>query len=95
MLGMAKQSPILPATDIGWKNAFRRPIYEVIPNRRYADGVIALVRGIYESRRELGIDFSDVELGGWLMFQQAEKEYPVRSITLKPGYELWITTIGY
>ena len=94
-LDMAKQSPVLPATDIGWKNAFRRPIYEVIPNRRYVDGVIVLVRGIYESCRELGIDFSDVELGGWLMFQQAEREYPVRNITLKPGYEFWITTIGY
>lgn len=95
MLSIAKQSPILPATDIGWKNTFRKTIYEIIPNRRYVDGVIVLVRGIYESCRQLGADFASVELADWLMFQQSEKEYPVRNITLKPEYELWITTIDY
>ncbi len=92
---LAKQFPILPATDIGWKNTFRKIIYEVIPNRRYTDGVIVLIRGIYESCRQLGIDFKEVELGNWLMFQQSEKEYPVRNITLKQGYEFHITTIDY
>ncbi|BAA80267.1 hypothetical protein APE_1276 [Aeropyrum pernix K1] len=95
MLSLAKQTPILPATDIGWKNTFRKAIYEVIPNRRYVDGVITLVRGIYESCRQLGVGFKEVELGDWLMFQQAEKEYPVRNITLKDDYSFYITTIGY
>jgi len=95
MLSIAKQFPALPATDIGWRNTFRKIIYEVIPNRRYTDGVIVLVRGIYESCRQLGVDFKDVELGDWLMFQQAEKEYPVRNITLKQDYEFWITTVDY
>ena len=95
MLNLAKQYPILPATDIGWKNTFRRAIYKIIPNRRYTDGVIVLVRGIYESCRQLGVDFKNVELDNWLMFQQAEKEYPVRNITFKRGYEFWITTINY
>ena len=83
MLDLAKSSPVLPATDIDWKNTFCKVIYEVIPNRRYADGVITLVRGIYESCRQLGIDFKDVELNDWLMFQQTGKEYPARNITLK------------
>lgn len=95
MLSLTKQFPILPATDIGWKNTFRKIIYEVIPNRRYTDGVIVLVRGVYESCRQLGVDFKEVELGDWLMFQQAEKEYPVRNITLKQGYEFYVTTIDY
>jgi len=95
MLSIAKQSPVLPATDIGWKNTFRKVIYDCMPNRRYTDGVITLVRGIYESCRQLGVNFKEVELGNWLMFQQSEKEYPVRNITLKQGYEFRITTIGY
>ncbi len=95
MLSLAKQSPVLPATDIGWKNTFRKIIYEVIPNRRYTDGVIVLIRGIYESCRQLGVDFKNVELGNWLMFQQVEKEYPVRNITLKQDYEFHVTTIDY
>ena len=95
MLSLAKQFPVLPATDIGWKNTFRKIIYDVIPNRRYVDGVIVLVRSIYESCRQLGVEFRGVELGDWLMFQQTEKEYPVRNITLKQGYEFHITTIDY
>jgi len=63
MLGIDGKSPVLPVTDIGWKNTFRRAIYELIPNRRYTDGVIVLVRGIYESCRQLGVDFKSVELG--------------------------------
>jgi len=95
MLGLAKNANILPATDIGWKNTFRKTIYEVIPNRRYVDGVIVLIRGIYESCRQLGVDFKSVELGYWLMFQQSEKEYPVRNISLKDDYSFHITAIDY
>jgi len=95
LLSIAKQAPILPGTDIGWKNTFRGIVYEVIPNRRYADGVVAFVRGVYESCRQLGADFRVVELSDWLMFQQSELEYPAKNITLKPGYEFHITTIDY
>jgi hypothetical protein len=95
LLSIAKQSPVLPGTDIGWKNTFRELVYEVVPNRRYTDGVVALVRSIYESCRQLGVDFKDVELSDWLMFQQSELEYPARNITLKPGYEFHITTVDY
>jgi len=95
MLSLARNTPILPATDIGWKNTFRRAIYEVIPNRRYVDGVIVLVRGIHESCRQLGVDFRSVELREWLMFQHVESEYPVRNITLKNDYSFHVTTIDY
>jgi hypothetical protein len=95
LLDVAKHSPVLPATDIGWKNAFRGMVYDLVPNVRYADGVVTLVRGIYESCRQLGVDFRGVELSGWLMFQQSELEHPARNITLRPGYELHITTADY
>jgi len=95
VLDVAKQSPVLPGTDIGWKSAFRSLAYSVIPNRRYADGAVTLVRSIYESCRQLGVDFKSVELSDRLMFQQSELEYPARNITLKPGYEVHVTTISY
>lgn len=60
---MARQMPALPATDIGWKSVFRGLAYGYINYRRYADGVVVLVRGIYESCRQLGVDFGSVELG--------------------------------
>ena len=91
----AKAMPILPATKIAWKSTFREVARSAIPNRRYADSAIILVMGIYEACRELGIDFRDVELGEWLMFQQSEKEWPPRNITLKRLDEVWVTTFDY
>jgi hypothetical protein len=95
VLAVVKQQQILPGTRIGWKNAFRSIAYEIIPNRRYADGAAILVMSIYESCRELGIDFRSVELSDWLMFQQSELEHPGRSITLKPNHEFHVTTVGF
>jgi len=92
---LAKQQQVLPGTKIGWKSMFRSIAYEIIPNRRYADGAVTLVMGVYESCRALGVDFRSVELGDWLMFQQSELEYPSRSITLKPNHEFHVTTIKY
>jgi hypothetical protein len=95
VLAVAKQQEVLPGTKVGWVNMFRGVAYGIVPNRRYADGAVTLVMGIYESCRSLGVDFRGVELGDWLMFQQSELEYPAKSITLKPGYEFNITTIRY
>jgi len=95
LLNVVRHFPVLPATDIGWKNTFREVSYEIIPNRRYADGVIALIRSVYESCRQLKIDFKSIELSNWLMFQQSELEYPARNITLKPGFEFHVTTVDY
>jgi hypothetical protein len=86
---------VLPGTRIGWKNTFRDIAYGVIPNRRYADGVVTLVMGVYESCRALDVDFKSVELGDWLMFQQSSLEYPSRNITLKPNYEFHVTTVRF
>jgi hypothetical protein len=93
ILSLVKQQQILPGTKIGWINTFRKIAYGVVPNRRYADGVVTLVMGIYESCRTLGVDFRSVELSDWLMFQQSELEYPAKNITLRPSYEFHITTI--
>ena len=95
MLSITKQQQVLPGTKIGWIDTFRRFVYEIIPNRRYADSVVILVMSIYESCRALGIDFKMVELSDWLMFQQDVLEYPSRNITLKPGYKFHITTVRY
>jgi len=94
VLGVARQQA-LPGSRIGWKNMFRKIAYGIIPNERYADGVITLVMGVYESCRELSIDFRGVELSDWLMFQQSSLEYPSRNITLKPNHEFHVTTVRY
>jgi len=95
VLSLARQQNLLPGSKIGWKNMFRESAYGIIPNRRYADGAVTLVMGIYESCRALGVDFKGVELSNWLMFQQSELEYPAKSITLRSGYEFHVTTVRF
>jgi hypothetical protein len=95
LFSTTKQALFLPSTDIGWKSTFRRLVYEVIPNRRYADGVVVLVRDLYESCRQLDLDFKSAELSDWLMFQQSELEYPAKTITLRRDHTFSITTINY
>jgi hypothetical protein len=95
VLAVVKQQQILPGTKVGWKGMFRSIAYGIVPNRRYADGVVTLVMGVYESCRALDVNFRGVELGDWLMFQQSELEYPNRNITLKPNHEFHVTTIKY
>jgi len=95
VLALAKRLQFLPGNKVGWVSVFREVAYGVVPNRRYADGAVTLVMGIYESCRALGVDFRGVELGDWLMFQQSELEYPAKSITLRPGYEFHVTTVGF
>jgi len=92
---LAKQQQVLPGDKIGWVSMFREVAYGIVPNRRYADGAVTLVMGVYESCRALGVDFRSVELTDWLMFQQSGLEYPAKSITLRRGYEFHITTIKY
>jgi len=95
VLALAKRLQFLPGNKVGWVSVFREVAYGVVLNRRYADGAVTLVMGIYESCRALGVDFRGVELGDWLMFQQSELEHPNRNITLKPNHEFHITTIRY
>jgi hypothetical protein len=95
LFNIVKQMPVLPASDIGWRSVFYKTVYDVIPNRRYSYGVIALVRSVYESCRQLGVDFKSAKLSHWLMFQQSEKEYPPRSIMLKSPSEVEVTVFSY
>jgi hypothetical protein len=95
LFNIVKQMSVLPTSDIGWKSMFYKTVYNVIPNRRYSYGVITLVRSVYESCRQLGVDFKNSELSDWLMFQQSEKEYPPRSITLKSLSEVEVTVFNY
>jgi len=100
VLFLAKHQRELPMGMVGWSSTFRGAAYEVIPNRRYADGAVALVLGIYAVCKMLGIDFMSVELSNWLMFQQVASESPRTNftITLRPlgdDYAVfYITTVN-
>jgi len=77
------------------KKYYRSLTYETIPNRRYADGALTLIWCVYESCEALGISFNEIEWKNWLMFQQSEKEFPCRSITLRRDYSVGVSVIGF
>jgi len=67
------ESSLIPS-KVAWIKMFKDYAYSVIPNKRYSYGVVYLVYGIWESARKLGINYGDVELSDWLMFQHYERE---------------------
>jgi len=53
----------------------RKRCYDILPNRRYVDGVATLIHSTLKSARKLGVNIKSIELKQWLMFQsEAEKE---------------------
>ena len=80
---------------IALKEMYRRRLQEILPNRRYVDGAITLLYSVYESAQALNVPFSNIEFKSWLLFQQSEKEYPCRNITLQNYYSFRVTAINY
>lgn len=76
LLGDVKANDIL--IDLSQANFLkyaRRRCYDVLPNRRYIDGVATLIYSTLKSARKLGVNIEDIELRQWLLFQsEAEKE---------------------
>ncbi len=95
VLSAAKQQEeSLVASKIVWLKFFKPLAYEAIPNRRYSYGVIYLVYGIWESARRLEVDFHNVELGDWLLFQHYDREWPGNVIRVYKDYTVKVTTYG-
>jgi len=85
----------LPVGPMGWVDTFGGVAYEVIPNRRYANGAAILVMGIYIACKTLGIDFKSVELSDWLAFQQGTFARPSENnIALNSDHAFYIATAG-
>jgi len=52
----------------------RKRCYDILPNRRYIDGIATLIHSTLKSARKLRVNIEDVELRQWLLFQsEAEK----------------------
>ena len=96
VLNAAKQhADLLVPSKIAWLKLFKPLAYEVIPNKRYGYGVVYLVYGIWESTRELRVDFGEVELGDWLLFQHYDREWPGNVIRVHEDYTVSVTTYSW
>jgi len=87
-------STLIPS-KIAWIKMFKDYAYSVIPNKRYSRGAVYLVYGIWESARKLGINYGDVELSDWLMFQHYEREVNGNVVRIFEDGSALITVYGY
>ncbi len=96
VLGRSKelQKSLIPS-KIAWVRMFYGDARSFIPNKRYAFGAVYLVYGVWESSRKLGLDYGDVELSNWLMFQHYEREVDGNVIRIYDDGSALITTYGY
>jgi len=52
----------------------RKRCYDILPNRRYIDGIATLIHSSLKSAKKLGVNIQELELNSWLLFQsEAEK----------------------
>ena len=76
LLGDAKNNNVL--IDLSQTSSLkhaRKRCYDILPNRRYVDGIATLIHSTLKSARKLGVNIKNIELKHWLMFQsEAEKE---------------------
>jgi len=76
LLNDVKSSNLLvDLSQAGFLRYARKRCYDILPNRRYIDGVATLIHSTLKSARKLGVNIKDIELKQWLLFQsEAEKE---------------------
>ena len=52
----------------------RKECYDILPNRRYIDGIATLIHSSLRSAKKLRVNIQELELDSWLLFQsEAEK----------------------
>jgi len=82
-------------SKVAWIKMFKDYAYSVIPNKRYSYGAVYLVYGVWESARKLKINYNDVELSDWLMFQHYEREVDGNVVRVFGDGSALVTVYGY
>ncbi len=72
---MKENNILINLSQINFLKYARKRCYDILPNRRYIDGVATLIHSTLKSARKLGVNIKSIELKQWLLFQsEAEKE---------------------
>ena len=76
LLNDAKENEILvDLSQTSFLKYARKRCYDVLPNRRYVDGIAVLIHSTLKSARKLGLKVNEIKLRQWLLFQcEADKK---------------------
>ena len=88
------RSTLIPS-KVAWIKMFKSYAYELIPNKRYSYGAVYLVYGIWESAKKLSVDYNNIELSDWLLFQHYEREVDGNVIRVYDDGSALVTVYDY
>lgn len=99
VLNLVKRNESLADFSEYWfLKTLRSKCYDILPNRRYVDGMLKLVYSTLRSARVLGVDIKGVELKQWLLFQSDGERGYARgnmNIRLVDAYHVRVLTVEY
>ncbi len=99
VLNLVKKNELLvDLSEYRFLESLRSKCYNILPNRRYVDGVLKLVHSTLKSAKALGVDIKNIELKQWLLFQSDGERGYARgnmNIRLLDPNTVRVLTIGY
>ncbi len=84
VLGMVKQNPLLAnLSQYNFIKIGRKLCYDIIPNRRYIDGISTLIHASLQSAKALKVDIAKLELKPWLLFQSEAEPWAKGNLNIQ------------
>ena len=70
VLNLVKENEILTGfSEYKFLQTLRSMCYDILPNRRYVDGILKLIHSTLKSAKALKVNIKSIELKQWLIFQ--------------------------
>ena len=84
LLDVVKQNPFLAnLSQYIFIKMGRKQCYDIIPNRRYIDGISTLIHASLQSAKALGVDITKLELKPWLLFQSETEPWAKGNLNIQ------------
>ncbi|MCD6301331.1 MAG: hypothetical protein J7L82_04595 [Staphylothermus sp.] len=98
-LRLVKENEVLAdLSEYRFLKIMRSKCYDILPNRRYVDGMLKLIYSTLKSARALGVDMEKMELKQWLLFQSDGERGYARgnmNIRLTDIHHVRVLTLDY
>ncbi len=99
VLGLIKENELLAdLSEYKFLKVLRSKCYDILPNRRYVDGILKLVHSTLKSAKALKVNIRDIELKQWLLFQSdGERGYARGNMNIRfiDAHHARVLTLGY
>lgn len=84
LLSTVKENPLLASlSQYDFIKIGRKLCYDIVPNRRYIDGVSTLMHASLQSAKTLKVDVTKLELKPWLLFQSEAEPWAKGNLNIQ------------